>query len=106
MMSNRTLGEKCHDAIVDAATAKVEAIRARKLADRIFDRVFLASEGKNLDERRANARLDPKFISAEDAAIEAESAAIIAKAQADGQQISFAEWQSKNATARAEMQLR
>lgn len=106
MLVNRTIGERCHDALLEHAERKVDAIRARKLADRIYDRVFLTIDGKNLEEKKCRARLDEKFIVAEDAAIEAESLAVISKAKADGLQIEFESWRSKQATDRAEMQMR
>lgn len=106
MISNRTLGERCHEAIVEAAKRKTEALRLRKLAERTYDRVFLSSEGKNIAEREAKARVHVSYLSADDAALEAESEAIVAKAEADGMQVRFEEWRSRQATDRAEMQLR
>lgn len=105
--SNRTPGENAADAIMEAARAKTEASRARKLAERVYDRVLLSiTDAKNIAEREARARTHDKYIGAEDAAIELESAAVLAKASADAAELLFAEWQSRNATARAEMQLR
>jgi hypothetical protein len=103
---NLSLGERCHGAIVRAAEAKVSAMKARKLADRIYDRVLLTSEGKNASEREARARTDMAFMTADDAALETESAAIIAKAEADGLQVVFEQFRTNAATSRAEMQLR
>jgi hypothetical protein len=105
-MSNRTIGEQCHDALVEAAKAKAEALRARKSADRTFDIALLAATGANADARKAAARLDPLADMAEQNAIEAECTAIVAKAQADGLQILFEAWRSKQATDRAEMTMR
>lgn len=105
--SNRTPGENAADAIMESARAKTEALRARKLAERIYDRVFLAiGDAKNIAEREARTRTHERYIAADDAAETAEDGAIKAKAAADAAEILFAEWQSRNATARAEMQLR
>jgi hypothetical protein len=105
-MSNRTIGEQCHDALVEAAKAKAEALRARKKADRTFDIALLKATGANADARKAAARLDPVADAAESEAVEKECAAIVAKAQADGLQILFEAWRSKQATDRAEMTMR
>ena len=105
--SNRTPGENAADAILEAASAKTEALRARKLAERVYDRILLSiTDAKNVSEREARARTHERFIAADDAAETAEDLAIKAKAAADAAEILFAEWQSRNATARAEMQLR
>ena len=106
MIPNRSLGEICHDALVKAAEAKADALRLRKRAERSFDIALLKATGKNADERRASARLDPVAEESENAATEAECRAIVAKAEADGLQIQFEQWRSKQATDRAEMQLR
>jgi hypothetical protein len=103
---NQTLGQRCHAALVQAAQQKAEALRAKKLAERTFERVLLSTEGKTVSEREAKARADAKVIAVEDAAIEAESAAIVAKARADGMQIEFEEFRTNAATTRAEMTLR
>lgn len=103
--SNRTLGEQWADALLNAAQAKGEAMRARKLAERVQDRIFLAEQG-SIELRKAKARTHERYISADDAAIDAEHTALLAKASADAAEALFAEWQSRNATARAEMQLR
>lgn len=102
----RTLGELAHDAMIHAAQRKVEALRLKKLSERIYDRVFLTVEGKNLAEKEARARQHMQFIEAEDAALLAESEAIVAKAKADGVMVRFEEFRTKAATDRAEMQLR
>lgn len=103
---NRSIGEECHDAIIAAARCSVDAIRARKLAERVFDRTLLEVEGKSVSEREAKARTDPRFLAMDDEALEAESKAIVAKAEANGLQVRFEEWRSKQATDRAEMTMR
>lgn len=103
--SNLPLGEQVHRALVKAAEAKVAALRARKLAERVFDRILLDQEG-SVAVKEAKARTHEKYISVEDAAIETESAAIIAKAEADGLAVRFEAWRTESATARAEMNLR
>lgn len=102
---NLPLGERCHRALVQAARVKVEALTARKLAERVYDRILLDAEG-SIPVREAKARVHEKFIAAEDAALKLESDAIIAKAHADGLQIRFEEFRTQAATSRAEMNLR
>jgi hypothetical protein len=102
----RTLGELAYAALVHAAKLKCEAMKARKLADRIFDRLVLQSAGSSVSSREAEARLHPSYVGVDDQALEAESAAIVAKAKADGVQIRFEEWRTTQATNRAEMTLR
>lgn len=106
MAPNRTIGEQCHDALMSAAEAKTNAMRLRRKADRILDVALLKAEGKNAEERKANARLEPSFDEADLLATEAECAAIVSKARADGLQIEFEWWRSKQATDRAEMTMR
>jgi len=105
-LSNRTLGERVHDALVKAAEAKVEAMRLRKHADRAFDIALLKATGKNADEKKASARLDSVFIDRDTEALEAECAAIVAKSEADGLQVVFDQWRTEESTKRAEMSLR
>ena len=104
--SNRSLGEQVADALLNAAEAKNDAATKRRKADRILDAVLLQQSGGSADERKAKARQDVRYIQADDAALEAEHRANIAKAQADGAEIRFEEWRSMNATQRAEMNLR
>ena len=106
MTSNLPLGEQCHNALVAAAQAKIEAMSKRRWAERAFDLSLLKATGKNADERKASARLDPVFTERDDAAHEAECKAIVAKAEADGLQVRFEQWRSENAMTRAEMNLR
>lgn len=104
--SNRTLGERCHDALVHAAEKKADALRARRKAERHLDLALLKATGNNADARKASARQDPNYEEADILATEAECAAIVAKAEADGLEIEFEEWRSRQANTRAEMQLR
>ena len=103
---NRTLGELSQDAPVHPARLKVEAMKARKQADRVFDRLVLESTGSSVSSREAEARSHPSYVGMDDIALEAESQAIVAKAKADGVQIRFEEWRTNQATTRAEMTLR
>ena len=104
--SNLPLGEQCHNALLAAANKKVAAMRARKLADRVFDRLFIGTEGRNKEEREAKARTEAAYIKIDDEALQAESDAIVAKAEADGLAVRFEEWRSEQANAREEMKLR
>ena len=103
--SNLPIGEQYYRACKRAATIRVEAKRLRMMADRLYDRLFLEQEG-SIPEREAKARCHERFLAADDAAFKAESDAIIARSEADGLELKFKEWQSQNATTRAEMQLR
>lgn len=103
--NNLSLSEQVHRALVNAARLKVEAMRAKKIAERAFDRILLDQEGKNIAEREAKARIHATFLSLDDAALEAESKAIIARAHTEGLQCRFEAWRSENATNRAEMAL-
>lgn len=105
MTSNLPLAEQCAQALERAAVAKNEALRLRKMADRIYDRVFLDTEGKNIEERKAKARVHAAYLSADDAAFTAEEAANLARARSDGLAIRFEAWRTDSATQRAEMNL-
>lgn len=104
--SNRSLAEMIADALIVAAEAKNDAATKRRKADRILDAVLLQQSGGSADERKAKARQDVRYIQADDAALEAEHRANIAKAQADGLGVRFEAWRTEQATARAEMNLR
>ena len=93
------------DALEEAATAKVKALEARKLAERIYDRIFLEMAG-SIEERKAKARVHMAYQKADDEARQFEHEAIVAKAKADGMNVRFEEFRTNAATARAEMNLR
>ena len=100
---NRTLGEQWADALENAATAKVDALRLKRKADRIFDRVYLATSGSNMREREARTAIDDRVEAAFKDWEIAESTAIVAKAKADAAEAIFEEWRSRQATQRAEL---
>lgn len=104
--SNLPLGERTHRALVKAAQLKSDAERLDKLAKRVLAQLVIHADGKSHAEREARARIEPKYIAAEDAAIEAATAANIARAEADGLQVKFEAWRTEQSTRRAEMQLR
>ena len=104
-MDLRTLGEQCHDAKMATAKNETIALELRKKASRIYDQVFLMAGGP-IEVRKATARLKPEHVLAEDRAMEAETASILAKAEANGLEVRFEEWRTIQATRRAEMQLR
>lgn len=103
---DRSLGQRCHDALLRAARAKSEAERLAKLAKRVLAQCFIHAVGRSAAERDAIARNDVQYIRVEDALIEAETAANLARAEADGLELRFEEWRTTQATARAEMNLR
>ena len=104
--SNRSLGERCHDALVEAAQLKNEAFRLERKYKRTLKAHIIIAEGKSFGERETRASVQGVVTEAEDAWIAAELLANTAQAEADGLEIQFKEWQSRNATNRAEMNLR
>jgi len=102
--SNRSVAERVADALIEAAEAKNRAAIMRKIADRRLDALFLSKEGA-IDIRKAQARADQDYIRAEDAAMEAEHQANIAKARLDAVQIEWETWRTLEANKRAEMRL-
>lgn len=105
MELSRTLGEQCHDAIIVAAKYKDIAGKLRAKAGLVFDMVFLVSEGA-IETRKALARTSSEYREADNRALEAETKAIVAKAEAVGLDKRFEEWRTTQATRRAEMTLR
>ena len=99
MNSNRSLGERCADALMEAGAAKAAALKAERLAARVLDRLFLSESG-TVDARKAAARTHPTYTNYEDEATEAESRAIIAKAAADACMVQFEEWRTNEASRR------
>ena len=93
-MDLRTLGEQCHDAIVVAAKYKDIAVGLRKKCELIFDMVFLVSEGA-IETRKALARTSKEYREADERALEAETKAVIAKAEALGLDKRFDEWRNE-----------
>jgi hypothetical protein len=106
MLSNKPVSEQYADAIIEAGKAKVEAMRARKKADRILDACFLAATGKNAEERKAHARQDERFKSADLEAEKAELEEIAARSQANALQVAWESWRTEAANDRAAMNLR
>lgn len=103
--SNLPLGEQCHAALVKAAEMQSDAERLEKLAKRKFAQLVIAGEG-SVNKREYDARANVVYIACEDAMIAAQTAANVARAEADGLRVRFSEWQTLSATARAEMGLR
>jgi hypothetical protein len=89
-----------------AATKKAESFRAERLFKRTRQQVFLMTEGKTVGERDAKTDVHPTVTEAEDKWISAETAHILARAEADGLSARFEAWRSTEASNRAEMQLR
>ncbi len=105
---NQSIGERCHDALVKAANAKSLAERRDKMRKR--KRAHLAvgyrKQGASAAMALEEARDDPLYHEAEDEWFTAMEAANLARAEAEGLEIRFKEWQAINATTRAEMNLR
>jgi hypothetical protein len=104
--SNITLGMRVHNALVEAAQAKNEAFKLERKYKRTLKAHILIAEGKSHPERETRASLRDTVKGAEDAWIAAQMLANTAEAEANGLEIQFKEWQSRNATNRAEMNLR
>jgi hypothetical protein len=104
--SNQTLGERVHDALVEAAKAKNDAFRLERKYKRTLKAHIVISEGKSFGERETKASVNPTVQEAEDAWIAAELIANTTRAEADGLQVRFEEYRTREATARAEMTLR
>jgi hypothetical protein len=104
--SNITLGMRVHNALVEAAQARNEAFKLERKYKRTLKAHIIIAEGKSFGERETIASTRPTVEEAEDAWVAAELIANTAKAEADGLEIQFKEWQSRNATNRAEMNLR
>ena len=104
--TNRSLGERCHEAMLAHAKAQSEAMRAERLRKRKFAELFLRMTEGSVAQREAMARTSPAYVEAENLWVQAESAANLAKAEADGMRIRFEEYRTREATTRAEMQMR
>lgn len=102
---NRTPGQQVHDALVRAAEAKNAAMIAERKAKRVYAQVYLAASG-SVEERKQKAAVSDTYGGYEDAYIDMETAYNIARAEADGLQCRFNEWQTRESTRRAEMTLR
>lgn len=102
---NVSIADRCSDALLRAAEAQSEADRLERLAKRVFAQLVIAGDGA-VSKREYDARANVRYIAVEDEMIAAQTAANLARAEADGLELRFKEWQSRNSTARAEMQLR
>jgi hypothetical protein len=104
--SNQTLGERVHDALVEAAKAKNDAFRLERKYKRTLKAHIIITDGKSFGERETKAAVDPAVQEAEKEWIAAQLMANTAQAEAEGLQVRFEEWRSLNATHRAEISLR
>jgi hypothetical protein len=104
--SNRSLGERVHDAMREAARAKNLAFKLERKYKRTLKAHIIVADGKAMNERETKAANHPTVIEAEDAWIAAQLDANTAEAEADGLMAMFEEWRSLNATERASMTLR
>lgn len=104
MDTNRSPGQQVHDALLYAAEKKNDALQADKIAKRVFSEVFLRHSG-SIEERKHIAGMNEAYLKHDDTALLAESAHNLAKAEADGLECRFKEWQANNANRRAEMGL-
>lgn len=103
--TNRTVGEQCHDALIETGAAKGAAFRAERLYKRTRDTAYLMQSG-TVPEREAKARTLGVVVSHEDAWIQAEVNYNVTRAKSDALEVLFEEYRSRQATSRAEMQLK
>ncbi len=101
-----SIGAACHVAMLKAADAKSKAFAAERLYKRKRDQVLLHVHGKTVSEKEAKARIHEEVVRAEDEWIAANTTFNIRQAEADGLRLRFEEWRTRNATTRAEMNLR
>ena len=99
------LGQKYEAALLKAAEAKSQALKAEKLSKRVYSACFLESSG-SVAQREHEARTHAKFIAVEDDWITKEHAANLAQAEADALHIHFETYRTQEASRRAEMNLR
>ena len=102
--SNRSLGEQCHDAMVEMGKAKAAAFRFERMYKRKRAQVYLMSSG-TVAERDALARTHKDVTEVEAQWIEAETSHNMKRAEADGLRLRFEEWRTLQSTKRAEMQM-
>jgi hypothetical protein len=102
---NRTIGEQYHDALLEAGEAKRRALLAKKRMDRMLDVALLNAEGKSADQRKSSARLNQKYMEAEDAWYVSEAEHVTAKTKADALCVLWESWRTEQANARAEMKM-
>lgn len=99
------LGDRIEQALLSAAEAKSLALTAEKLAKRVFSACYLAETGP-VQEREHKARTALKYVAAEDDWLAKEGAANLRQAEADALHVRFETYRTKEATRRAEMNLR
>jgi len=97
--------ERYRLAVMDAATKKSEAVRAEKLAKRVFSACYLSAEGP-VAEREHKARTNEEYKRFEDDWIAAEHEANIAEAKVDAMRLAADIWRTSESSRRAEMSLR
>lgn len=95
-------------AIEAAAEADSLADRAEAARKRVYAEVVnhATQGGTAVSKAEYAARVDERFVAADEEAITARSAANIAKAKAEGLRLRFEAWRTRNATKRAEMGMR
>lgn len=103
---NSDLAEDYRIAAEQWARLDGEARRKDALRKRIFSQLIIGADAKSVSMAENIARIDLRYENAEADAINAETAANIAKADCDAIKIRFDVWRTMNATARAEMGMR
>lgn len=103
---NSDLSEDYRLAVTEWARLDGEARRKDALRKRIFSQLIISADAKSVAMAENIARTDLRYETAEADAINAETAANIAKAECDAIKIRFEIWRTMNATARAEMGMR
>lgn len=104
-MTDPDFTEKYRLAVLAAAKSKAEAMKAEKLAKRVYSACYLSAEGP-VAEREHKARTNDEYKRFEDEWIAAEHEANIAEAKVDAMRLSADIWRTAESSRRAEMQLK
>jgi len=99
------LANTIQEALIEAAGTQSAALSLEKHAKAVRAEVFLQFSQGTIAEREAEARCHTRYQQIEREWIEAESAANLARAKADGLKIRWETWRTLQATRRAEMTL-
>jgi hypothetical protein len=92
----------------NAAQAKSDAERMDALRKRIFSQLVVAhtADGTSVNKAEHMARANERYVQAEDNALDAQTRANVSGAKAEGLRLKWETWRTRNATKRAEMNLK
>ena len=105
---NKTIGERCHDAKLDAADKKSAAEKSQGMTKRKLSHLAIHYKSQGLSGAMAMeaARNDTAYHEEEDKMFDAMKLANLARAEAEGLECLFEQWRTESSTRRAEMNLR